>query len=455
VTSPVVVLGFGVSGEAAVRHLLAEGQEVLVLDDEPSPRRRQAAARLGVELHETPSGSALGTLLGGVEEVVVSPGVPVSHPVFHLDLGSRLVGEAELAWRRAEVPIVAITGTNGKTTVTTLVASMLQASGIQAVAAGNIGVPLLDAVSGNATVVVAEVSSFQLALSYSLRPVVGTWLNFAEDHLDWHPDIEHYLAAKARIWLNAGAGDLIVANIEDPVVMREAASASKDRRGQGAPQVVTFGIGEGDFHRGGDFLVGPEGEHIVAVEDMARSLPHDIANDLAATATALGVGANLAGCRQVLEGFTGLPHRVELVGENDGVRYYDDSKATTPGAVLAAMEGFDSAVLIAGGRNKGMSLRELRGVSAKLRGVVAIGEAAREVEDAFRGASEVVVATSMHEAVERAVEIARSGDAVVLSPGCASFDWYGSYAERGEDFVRCVRELALRTGSLDPGGGAR
>jgi UDP-N-acetylmuramoylalanine--D-glutamate ligase len=187
--------------------------------------------------------------------------------------------------------------------------------------------------------------------------------------------------------------------------------------------------------------VGPDGAVLARVDELPRSLPHDRANALAAAAAAVAAGAAADGCRRALGEFRGLPHRVELVGEAKGVRFYDDSKATTPGAVLAALDGFGSAVLIAGGRNKGLDLSVLRGAAGRLRGVVAIGEAAAEVVASFAGACPVVEATSMAEAVGLAAAMARPGDAVVLSPACASFDWYPSYGARGDDFARCVGAL--------------
>jgi UDP-N-acetylmuramoylalanine--D-glutamate ligase len=314
---------------------------------------------------------------------------------------------------------------------------MLVASGTRAVAAGNIGLPLVTAVEGDAEVLVAEVSSFQLAYTEQFRPEVAVWLNLAQDHMDWHPTMEDYAAAKARIWANQGPGDVAVVNAEDIAVMAAAAEAPG--------RVVTFGLDKGDWSVAGGTLRGPVGE-VVAVADLARSLPHDLANTLAALATAVEAGATPAACRSAVVGFAGLPHRVQLVGESGGVRYYDDSKATTPASVLAALQGFESVVLIAGGRNKGLELRPLAGEADRLRAVVAIGEAAPEVEAAFDGTGvPVTVASSMGQAVEAAAVAARPGDAVLLSPGCASYDWYRSYAERGDDFAAHVGALRERT----------
>jgi UDP-N-acetylmuramoylalanine--D-glutamate ligase len=432
----ILVYGLGVSGGAAVRHLVAEGIDVVAVDDDPGPGPRQRAADLGVDLIVAPDHDALQALASGVEEIVVSPGVPAGHGVFALGPEVRLVGEVELAWRRARSTMVAVTGTNGKTTVTTLIAAMLVASGVRAVAAGNIGAPLLDAVAGDADVVVAEVSSFQLALTETFAPAVSAWVNFSEDHLDWHTSLDHYREAKAKIWANAGPGDVVVANADDAVVT-EAAKAPAAR----GATAVTFGLGTGDYRVAGDRLVGPGGLILATVDELPRSLPHDLTNALCAAAVALAAGARPEGCRRALAAFRGLPHRVELVGEARGVKFYDDSKATTPGAVLAALDGFPSAVLIAGGRNKGLDLSVLRRAADHLRGVVAIGEAAAEVGAAFSGVCTVVEAPSMADAVEAAGAMARPGDAVVLSPACASFDWYSSYGARGDDFARCVRAL--------------
>lgn len=452
----VLVFGFAVTGTAVARRLLAEGVSVVAADDAPDPAMRRRANEMGVELFESPDAARLATLAREVEAVVASPGVPIQHPVFAM--GRPVLSEVELAGRMADVPMVGITGTNGKTTVTTLVTQMLEASGRRALAAGNIGLPLLDAVSVPAEVLVVEVSSFQLALTERFRPHVAVWLNLAPDHLDWHPSVEHYAAAKARVWANQGPEDVAVANGEDRVVMTAA------RRAPG--RLVTFGLYAGDYRQEGERLRGPGGETIICTARLPKSLPHDRANALAATAAALAAGATLDACRQVLASFEGLPHRVQLVGEVSGVKFYDDSKATTPASVLAALSGFDQAVLIAGGRNKGLDLSVLASAAARLRAVVAVGEAADEVTAAFatapppvhvgqRGAGRarpgggkqeplrvpVIRAGSMAEAVKEAAAAARPGDAVLLSPGCASFDWYRSYAERGEEFTRLVWEL--------------
>ncbi len=437
-----LVVGLGRSGVAVARHLHDRGARVVALDDAPGEEVRAQATRLGIELVEAPDASALAALVAGSDVVVPSPGVPLAHPVFGLASarGVPVRGEVELAFRWTDLPLVAVTGTNGKTTVTALIAEMLIASEVRAVAGGNIGVPLSDAVRRDVEVVVAEVSSFQLWCTDTFRPKVGVWLNVAEDHLDWHGGVDAYAAAKARIWAQQKRGDLAVANADDPVVARHAA---------GAPAAVeTFGLEQpADWRVADGVLVGPPGE-ILPASELRRSLPHDRANALAASAAAMAAGGTLAGVRAALRRFDSLPHRLALVAEAGGIRWFDDSKATNPHAVLAAVSAFESAVLIAGGRNKGLDLTLLARSAGTVHAVVAIGEAAAEVEVAFTDLRPVTRAGSMADAVAAAAAVARPGDAVLLSPGCASFDMYGSYAERGDDFARCVHHL-LGTGAAN------
>lgn len=427
-----VIVGMGVTGRSVARHLSGEGWTVVVMEDRPPEGAVEEIAAWGATLGTEAD-------VDGADLVVPSPGVPPHHGalVRAVAAGIPVASEVELAWQSAGGKrIVAITGTNGKTTVTTLVAAMLVRSGYRAVAAGNIGLPLIDAVGDDVDVVVAEVSSFQLHWTDRFRPQVGTWLNLAEDHLDWHQDMAHYQAAKARIWARQGEDDVAVANADDAAIMDVATSV--------AARLVTFGVGPScDFRAESGELRGPEGT-ISRIDQLRRSLPHDVANALAAAATATAAGADIEACAAVLAGFSGLPHRVALVGDSGGVRWYDDSKATTPAAVLAALRGFDSAVLIAGGRNKGLDLKVLRQGTRHLRAVVAIGEAAEEVEAAFAGAVPVIRASSMRAAVASAAKAAQVGDVVLLSPACASQDWYANYGERGADFSEEVRRLTTR-----------
>jgi UDP-N-acetylmuramoylalanine--D-glutamate ligase len=442
----VLVVGFARTGRAVAARLRRLGSVVVAVDDRRVDGAADVAGELDVRLLEGSDENEVAALAACADLVVASPGVPLTHPALVAAPKGRLVSEIELGYRLSEVPIVAVTGTNGKTTVTSLAADMLTASGVDVVAAGNIGTPLVEVAPGpgrtpedgphgsHPALIVAEVSSFQLALADTFRPVVGTWLNLAEDHLDWHRDLADYAAAKERIWANQGPEDVAVANAGDVVVM---AAASRSRA-----RLVTFGDG-GGYREEAGVLVDPDGDTIVEVGRLPRSLPHDRANVLAAAATAVAAGATRDGCRAAAETFRVAAHRVELVADDGELRWFDDSKATTPSAVCAALEGFDSVVLIAGGRNKGLDLRTIRDHAESLpglrmRAVVAVGEAAGEIEAAFAGFAPVRVAESMEAAVEAAAGEARPGDAVLLSPGCASFDWYTSYAERGADFARHV-----------------
>jgi UDP-N-acetylmuramoylalanine--D-glutamate ligase len=431
-----LVVGLGRSGQAVARHLMVRGTAVSVVDDAPGDEARAEAAALGLTLVERPSVEALADMVVRADVVVPSPGVPASHPVYALAraAGVPVRGEVELAARWSICPLIAVTGTNGKTTVTSQIAEMLAASGVASIAAGNIGLPLTDAVAvEHLQVVVAEVSSFQLAFAESFRPVVAVWLNLAPDHLDWHGGLDAYVAAKARIWANQGPDDVAVVNADDPVVMAHAASAPS--------RVVTFGLdAPADFTVADGWLraraptsrKGPPGP---------RSLPHDLSNALAASAAALAAGATREAVQATLAGYAPLPHRLTLVAYSGGVRWYDDSKATNPHAAVAAVKGFDSVVLLAGGRNKGLDLRELAEVAGRVRAVVALGEAAPQVAAAFAGTRPVRAAGNMAEAVALAAEVAQPGDVVLLSPGCASFDWYRNYAERGDDFAAAVHDL--------------
>ena len=452
----VLVVGLGVTGDAVARHCVAVGDTVVVIDDNPGSasdwHERVAAARaFGATVLERPDPSRAAELALDADLVVPSPGVPERHPAIAAALLAEvpvrseidLAAEALAGVRRAGVPaLIAVTGTNGKTTVTTLAAAILEATGLRVAVAGNIGRPLLDAVRDDVDVVVAEVSSFQLAFTERFRPDAAALLNLGADHLDWHRTFDAYAHAKANVFARQGADDILVFNADDSVVAGLAAGAPGRR--------VSFSIAPGaaSGYRVADtatgrLLVTPDGDEIVAVDEMGRSRPADIANALAACALAFDIvvdpGLGRAAARSTLVDFGGLAHRMQVVAEQDGVRWVDDSKATNVHATIAAVRGLDGVVLVAGGRNKGLDLAELRVLAPDLRGVVAIGEAASEVLDAFAGTVTVVRASSMAEAVRAARELARRGDTVLLSPGCASFDWYSSYAERGDDFAREVR----------------
>ncbi|MGI8492866.1 MAG: UDP-N-acetylmuramoyl-L-alanine--D-glutamate ligase [Acidimicrobiales bacterium] len=442
-----LVVGFGLTGQDLAGVLSAREEPPIVIEDHPGPDSAQAAAAAGVDMVVAPDAGLLAALVQQVDQVVPSPGVAPTHPVYALaeEAGTPVVSEIEVAWRllaergqRGTAPaLVAVTGTNGKTTVATWVAGILREAGRRVVLAGNVGRPLVGAVSEDADVIVAEVSSFQLHFSQEFHPWISCWLNISDDHLDWHPIPAHYATAKARVWANQAPGDSAVVNAEDPTVMSAAASLP-----QGVREVCfSTRRSDCDFSEQGPSLLGPGGQLLMGVEALPRSLPHDRANALAAAAVAWAAGADLPSCARGLRHAPALPHRVTLVAEAGGVGWYDDSKATTPASVRAAVEGFDSVVLIAGGRNKGLDLSVLSSLAPPVKAVVGIGEAAPEVSGAFRGKAATWEAKSMEAAVELAAAAAVPGDTVLLSPGCASFDWYASYSERGDHFAALVRKI--------------
>lgn len=418
-----LLIGFGVTNQAVAAALEKRGHVTVVVDDK--------------DFGGTPDLATYERLIAEVDVVVPSPGVGDMH--IALDLARRagvpVRSEFDFVAEWDERPLLAITGTDGKTTVTTLTTNMLQASGVRAAAAGNTEVPLVAAIDDPAIdVFVVEASSFRIDHSERFAPRVGTWLNFAPDHLNLHRSLESYELAKAKLWRDQTPADVAIGCVDDAVVMSHL---------RGAPaRHVTFGLGQGaDYRVEEGRLVTDTGDALADVAELPRRFPHDLTNSLAAAATALAGGATVDGCHDALIRFQGLPHRISLVGERDGVQWYDDSKATTPNATLAATESFDSIVLIAGGQNKGLDLGVLVDAAPRVRAVVAIGDAAGEVASAFAGVRPVVVAESMTAAVAVASDLAQPGDTVLLSPACASFDWYGSYGERGDDFSEQVRTL--------------
>jgi UDP-N-acetylmuramoylalanine--D-glutamate ligase len=434
-----LVLGLGVTGQAVLRALVARGEGAVVADDRPTDEGRAIADELGVLFVGAPDEARLGQLVDDADAVVPSPGVPDHHPVFDAARRAQVpvLSEFDLATRWDDRPMVAVTGTDGKTTVTELARAMFEAGGRRAVTVGNTDVPFVAAIDDpTVDVFVVEASSFRLLHSHRFAPDVGTWLNLAPDHLDpagvgSHATLGDYISAKARLWKDQNADQVAIGNADDPVVSAQLAKARA--------QQVTFGLDMPAHNRVvGDRLVLDTGDTLAEVEELHRTFPHDLANALAAATTVVHAGGTVEGAREALLAFRGLPHRVSLVGEAGGVGWYDDSKATAPHATRAALRGFDSVVLIAGGRNKGLDLSDLTEEADRIRAVVAIGEAAHDVAVAFDGIRPVRTAASMDEAVAEAAALARPGDVVLLSPACASFDWYGSYAERGDDFVRAV-----------------
>ena len=430
----VLLVGYAVTNRAVCAQLTERGHSVVVVDDAPDGQARSHAAALGVELLERPDQQVWADLVAGVQVIVPTPGLPELHPSLRAAAasGTPVVSEFDLAQRWDPRPLLAVTGTNGKTTVVLLAAAMLKASGIAVSVAGNTETPLVEAIRDERpSAFMVEASSFRLGHSRCFRPTVGAWLNFAADHLDVHASLDSYLTAKASLWSRADEQTTAVVNLDDPVVATHTPAQGR---------IVSFGLDEGDFRASGGFLWAWS-EKLAGISELHRSQPYELSNYLAAAAVAMAGGAHREGVAAALRAWTGLPHRMTLVAQQKGVCFYDDSKATTPHAVRAAAQSVGPAILIAGGRNKGLDLSPMADVADRLRSVVAIGEAAPEIERVFAGRCPVTTAGSMEEAVGMAAGAARAGDAVLLSPGCASFDWYDSYAERGDHFTQVVHGL--------------
>jgi UDP-N-acetylmuramoylalanine--D-glutamate ligase len=443
-----LVVGLRATGDAVVRAAVRHGDSVVVVEDDPghgSYASLAAGARdLGATVIERPAPERWQDLVAAADLVVPSPGVRPGHPVFLAAQAAAVPvrGDIDLGMEAARVPVVAVTGTNGKSTVTTLITAMLNASGVRAAAAGNIGRPLLDVVEEPLDVIVVEISSFQLhTTTAALRPKVAVLLNVAEDHLDWHGSFAEYRAVKARVFEHQRDDDLLVTNVDDPVAAQLRAAAPARTLD------VTLADVPGAFCARGGFLVTASGERIIPVAALPSGLPHDLTNALAATAAATAVGGEVDAAREALGNFQRLHHRVQPVGKASGVEYFDDSKATNPHATLSALDGFERVVLLAGGDSKGVDLGLLAQMKDRLVGVVAIGDSPDEVERALGGFVPTVRAGSMREAVHAAAGLASPGDTVLLSPACASFDWYRSYEQRGDDFQQEVRRLIAEPGA--------
>ncbi len=436
-----LVFGLAIAGQAVARELVRRGESVVLADDAVSDLHQAFSKQIGMPLVALTSSSEIQQVLNSVARVAPAPGIPEGHQVIVAarELGVEICSELEIAYRYERDapseprPMVGITGTDGKTTTTMMTAAILESAGLRTMAVGNTDVPLISALNTDARAFAVECSSFRLAHTQQFRMCASAWLNFAPDHLDWHPNLNDYFEAKAKMWAHCAQGDVAVAPFDDLRIIK-AAQASNAR-------IVTFGIAGGDYHSFDGWLCGPMGR-IMPISEMGRSLPHDVSNALAATAVCLEAGlANVADVAFALQSFENAPHRIQFVGEKGGVRWFNDSKATSPHAVSVALNSFENIVLIAGGKNKGLDLSALAEQPSRMRAVVAIGDASDEIAHAFTGVCEIKRATSMQEAVNMADSIAQVGDVVLLSPGCTSYDWYANYGQRGEDFMKCVGKL--------------
>jgi UDP-N-acetylmuramoylalanine--D-glutamate ligase len=455
-----LVVGLGASGRAAVRVLAAAGVEVVVVEQRPDHPAAAGIAADGVAVHL--GRPAVEVLDAAIDLVVPSPGVPEGAPVLRAAAahGIPIWSEPELGLRLHPRRLLAVTGTNGKTSTTELLAAMLAADGRDVRACGNIGTPVCEAAADASpdTVLVAELSSFQLRFAGHLRPRVGVLLNLAPDHLDWHPDLAAYGAAKARVWEAQRPGDWAVANADDPatIALRDHhAPAGRAAFSGTAPVALGVGVEDGtlvarlpvDVARQPDEVLPTAGEPLplLAVTELpAPQAPHLVANVAAAATAALLAGASVAAVVTAARAFRPGHHRLEVVATDPrGVRYLDDSKATNVHAATAALRAVGSAVWIAGGLAKGVDLTPLAEELAGVHDAVLIGTAADELALVCdRAGVAVHHAPSMEAAVALAATLARPGDDVLLAPACASFDQFASYAERGDRFAAAARVAA-------------
>ncbi len=446
----VLVAGAGRSGLAAAEFLIGRGARV-ILSDAKAAEQLDAAARGLAEssggMLRLECGAHRADSFARCDLVVASPGVPLSLPEFERSrrAGIPVIAEVELAFRHLRGRIVAITGSNGKTTTTALVAHLLQNAGMRAWAAGNIGLALTGLVSRSTPedVHVVELSSFQLEGIAGFRPWIGSILNITPDHLDRYGSFEDYAAAKRRIFRNQGPDDYAVLNADDA---RTAAMAD-----QLAAATVLFSrsrpVGHGVFLRGGRVIFRGGGRETALFSSGAIGLPgaHNLENVLAAAAMAILAGAPPESLEEGVGRFEGLEHRIEFVAEIDGVRYYNDSKATNVDAAIKSLEAFPGGiVLIAGGRDKGGDFSLLRdAVRRRVKHLVAIGEAAGAIRRALGREVGITGASSMPEAVALSRQYAGPGDTVLLAPACASFDMFADYEHRGRAFKDAVRGAGL------------
>ncbi|MCC7032316.1 MAG: UDP-N-acetylmuramoyl-L-alanine--D-glutamate ligase [Acidobacteria bacterium] len=444
----VLVVGAARSGVAAARLLARRGAVVTLTDRREAIPDAEVLREAGIALE---LGGHRAESFERADLVVLSPGVPIELPeaARARAAGVPVVGELELASRWLQGPIVAITGTKGKSTTTTLVGRMLEAAGRRVLVGGNIGVPLSAQVDDSTadTVHVIEASSFQLEATDTFHPWIAALLNVSPDHLDRHPDVESYARAKARIFANQGPEDWTVVNAESPEAIA-LAGQSRARQVRYAVDPATPGASV-FADRGVIWQRTSEGDvPLVPLAAVALSGRHLLSNVVAAIAIATLAGADGAAATRALDGFTGLEHVMEPVAAMGGVRFVNDSKATNVDAAGRSIESFDGVVAIVGGKFKGGDLRDLAApLAAHGRAVVAIGEARPLVREALGATLPVVEASSMQEAVRRAWELARPGGVVLLAPACSSFDMFADYADRGRQFKEEVRRLARETGA--------
>lgn len=436
-----MVVGLARTGSAVARFLAHQGVSVLVTDCRAEDELKTEAQALSALPIEFALGGEERRWLDGVDFVVPSPGVPAENPLLQEALRRKIeiLSEVEIAYRFLEVPLVAITGTNGKSTTTTLIGEMLQAGGLKVFVGGNIGAPLIGFIAPEWDWGVAEISSFQLEWVERFRPRIGVLLNVTEDHLDRYADFASYFAAKEKIFSAQERNDVAVLNRDDPWVWR--------LRERMRARVVSFGSSEVE-----EGVYATQGEIVWRERSQEERFPlsrvkiqgvHNLDNLMAAVAVAKTIGVPSGSIQKVMEEFPGLEHRLEFVREVNGVRFYNDSKGTNVGAVVKSLASFSAPILLlAGGIDKGGDYGILEEeVRKKVKRLILFGAAKEIIRKALGHLAETVVVEDLEKAVREASRHAQPGDIVLLSPACSSFDMFQNYAERGKVFKTLVRGL--------------
>lgn len=445
----VCVFGAARSGVGAMHLLRHHNVEVVLVDEKPAMEFRsliRRIRRLYVTAHFGFNNSSE-DVLRGCQAIVVSPGIPLTHALIQraIQRDIPVISEVELAYYFAKSPIIAITGTNGKTTSTILAGQMVADSGINAVVSGNIGRAFSDGVLSTLdetrrTVLVTEISSFQLESIESFRPQVASILNITRDHMDRYSSMRDYVEAKFRITLNQTDEDFLILNQDDPLVMKCAEES--------AAQIKTFSltkeVEDGAFLRDNTIYLKEDGvaTAFCNVDDVPMPGKHNVENTLASLVMTRSIGINTDSLRKTLNKFKGVEHRIEPVAKSvDGVEYFNDSKATNVDSLEKALLSFEKPIiLIAGGKDKKSAYERLNSlVKERVKGLVLIGEATPLIRKAWGSLTDTREATSMEEAVRIAGTMAKAGDVVLLSPACASFDMYKDFEDRGRVFKRAVR----------------
>ncbi len=438
----ILIVGLGATGLSCARFLAGQGYEIAITDS------REAPPGLDELHHSLPE---VAVFVGGFDidafarasMLVVSPGVSLREPLIieARARGVEVLGDIELFARFARAPVAAITGSNGKTTVTTLLGEMAREAGVRVAVGGNIGTPALDLLDDAVELYILELSSFQLETTEHLAAAVAVILNISEDHMDRYRGLNEYTRAKTRIYLGS---QTLVANRDDARVMASLALVD-----QGRP-VLSFGLDapEGDnlgvCRQGGENWLCQGEQGLIAEADLRLRGRHNTANALAALALGQTLGLAMPAMLQTLKAFAGLPHRCQWLADIDGVAWYNDSKATNVGAALSALRGIEAKkiILIAGGQGKGQDFLPMReALREHCRAVLLFGEEAPRLAENWADTVPLIQVDSLSQAVARAAELARPGDAVLLSPACASFDMFAGFAQRGEAFIKAVEGL--------------